>query len=109
MTSRADVDDYAGDATTTGRIAPGQSRTGEFGIPGDQDWFRINLTANETYRIDLQSPSGQDGYVRLIDSDGNEINSNYDELVHTASADGTYFIAVEDFSSTGNYELSRRS
>ena len=53
VTSRVYVDDYAGDASTTGQIAPGQSVTGEVGAPFDEDWFRIDLAAGETYAIEI--------------------------------------------------------
>ena len=82
VTSRAYVvDDYAGDATTTGRIAARpECAHGEFGIPFDQDWFRIRLTEGETYAISLQSPSGLPDAPRrgLSIPDGNEIDFNHD-------------------------------
>ena len=109
MTSRA----YVGTTTPATPPPPAGSRparraTASSGYRTIQDWFRISLTEGETYAISLQRWFGlPDAHVWLIDSDGNATDFNHDVLTHTASADGTYFIAVEDgFGFTGSYELS---
>ena len=119
VTAQPYVDDYAGDATTSGQIAAGETRAGEIGHWFDRDWFRTSLTEGETYEISLRggdSGSGTlpDPYVILRYADGNEIAADDDGsgtldslLVFTAEASGDYFIdAGELASGTGTYVLS---
>jgi hypothetical protein len=102
------VDDYAGDASTTGEIAAGETRTGEIGLPGDHDWFRISLTEGQTYVMDLWNDGTTlwDPNLTVRDADGNYVDSSWGSLRHTAAATGTFYIDVEDFGGTGTYELS---
>ena len=118
LTMETVVDDYAGNAETTGEIAAGQTRAGGIQYSGDQDWFSIELTAGETYTIDLRGWSSDSGtlvdpYLVLREADGDEIAANDDwdsldsRIVHTATATGTYFIDAQGLgSNTGTYELS---
>lgn len=115
---RTVVDDYAGDAGTTGAIAAGETREGSIQYAGDQDWFGVDLTAGETYTIDLRGLSSGSGtlgdpYLVLRDADGDEVAANDDwdgldsRIVHTATATGSYFIDAQGLgSNTGTYELS---
>ena len=56
-------DDYTGDIITPGTVAVGGSVTGVIGPPrtgftgGDRDWFKVELLAGRTYRIDLEGAS----------------------------------------------------
>jgi hypothetical protein len=62
---------------------------------------------NDEITLQGQSAALTDAHVTLLDSGGNFVDSNHDQLVHTASADGPYFIAVDDGNgTTGTYDLS---
>jgi hypothetical protein len=118
VTSRAFVDDFGNDVTTAGRIAAGQTRNGELEYNGDEDWFRIRLTAGQSYDIDLRGASSGAGTIPdplliVFDAAGNFIDANDDfdsldsHLDFTAQATGAYFIAALELGSrTGTYELS---
>ena len=60
-------DDYADGTITTGTVAVGGSVTGVIGAArtgftaGDVDWFKVELLAGRTYRIDLEGASPVDG------------------------------------------------
>ena len=47
-------DDFAAGIETRGEVAVGGSATGEIETGGDQDWFKVELDADTTYRIDLE-------------------------------------------------------
>ena len=57
----ASADDYAGDASTTGEIAAGETKAGDISTSNDQDWFRITLTQGELYTFDLRGESSGGG------------------------------------------------
>ena len=52
--SEPDGQDLPGDASTTGRVAVGDTATGNIGTSLDRDWFAVELVAGRTYTIDLQ-------------------------------------------------------
>lgn len=103
-----------------GEIAAGESQDGEIAYAGEHDWYRVDLTAGETYVIELQgSDSGSgtlpDPFLILWDDAGNFVDYNDDDdddsldsrLVHTAEATGTYYIDAQEYGAgTGTYELS---
>jgi Ca2+-binding RTX toxin-like protein len=117
--------DVPGNTGSTSTVAVGGSVTGAIGFAGDDDWYRVSLTAGHQYRFDLRGlDSGQgtleDPLLRLLDGSGLEIDENDDvdfpdnhdsSLTFTASQSGTYFLAAEgyqdpDFASTGTFRLS---
>ncbi len=51
----ATSDDYAGDATTKGRLAVGGKVSGTFETGYDADWFRISLVAGVNYKFEVQT------------------------------------------------------
>ena len=59
------VDDYAGDATTTGVISAGETVSGEIGTLGDQDWIRIDLIEGEAYAFDLGGVASGPGRCQI--------------------------------------------
>jgi hypothetical protein len=118
VSARAYVDDYAGDASTTGEIAAGETRTGEIGLPADQDWFRIDLTEGQRHTIDLRGEASGAGTLpdpRLVlyDADGNWLAEDYDgsgtpdaRLVLVANTSGTYYVSADGTGYTsGTYQL----
>ena len=116
-------EDFSAGASTSGRVAVGDTATGNIGSNGDGDWFAVELEAGRTYVIDLRgSPTGDgtlsDPYLRGIhDSDGNLIarTSNNDggegynsRVTFTATESGTHYIAAGAagvFSGRGTYEV----
>ena len=105
-------DDFPATVDTTGSVDVGGISTGEVQYEGDHDWFAVELTAGDTYKIELlgtRSIAGtlQDPYIRGIhDADGRLISDTTDyssgpnansEVLFTPNADGTYHIAAGSF------------
>ena len=101
--------DLSEDSSTTGRIAVGDTATGNIGTWGDRDWFAVELVAGKTYTVDLRGSGTGDGTLNdpylqgIYDADGNLISGTTDDdggegvnsqLMFTAAADGTYYIAA---------------
>ena len=125
-------DEYSANNTTTGRVAVGGSATGEIDAPptgstaADVDWFKVELEAGKTYRIDLEgAPSGhgtlRDLRIRgVYDADGDKAPGTFatfdsarargqdDELLFTPESGGTYYIAAASLIQVriGTYRLS---
>ena len=78
------VDDYAGDTSTTGKIAVGGSVRANAETPGDRDWFAIELEAGKDYRFAMEGiqyegqGSLHEMWMRggLYDADGNRITGS---------------------------------
>ena len=45
-------EDFSAGASTSGRVAVGDTATGNIGSNGDRDWFAVELVAGRTYVID---------------------------------------------------------
>lgn len=117
-TARLPPDNASGDVRTRGRLNVGQNVRGSLDYAGDKDWFRIRLTAGESYRFALASDgeSGvSDPYLRLHGADGAEIAQDDDGgeglnayLEFTAATTGNYFVEAGGFSpdATGGYTIS---
>ncbi|HRE44173.1 MAG TPA: pre-peptidase C-terminal domain-containing protein [Terricaulis sp.] len=116
-------DPAAADTSTRARITLGQTVTSLLDYPGDRDWYRIRLTAGETYRFALNrndeadEPLG-DPLLQLYDARGEEVAMDDDGggnlnalLEYTATATGNYFIEARGFSddAAGGYTLSARA
>ena len=113
--------DLAADPSTTGRVAVGETATGNIESAGDRDWFAVELVAGRTYTIDLRGRPTADGtlsdpYLRGIhDAEGNLLSGTTNDdwggtynsrVTFTASESGTHYIAAGAFSSRqGTYEL----
>src|SRR5207237_844251 len=72
------VDDYPNTTSTTGVVNIGGSTSGNIETVGDTDWFKVTLTAGETYQFDLKGSSSGNGtlpdpFLRLRDGSGNPI------------------------------------
>ena len=104
-------DDYAAepDPATTGTVAVEGSAMGNIDFSGDQDWFRVELVAGQTYQFDLEgSPNGRgtlrDPRLRAIyDSEGRNQSDSYNDdfggslnsrVYFTADASGAYYVAA---------------
>jgi hypothetical protein len=120
--SQAVQDDYTQDIYTTGVVNVGGSVTGNIEESYDQDWFAINLTAGNTYEINLEGDDTYmgtlgDTYLRgIYDSAGNSISGTTNDdggvgvnslVTFTPQSSGTYFISAGGYgSNTGTYTLS---
>ncbi|MDO8297951.1 MAG: pre-peptidase C-terminal domain-containing protein [Caulobacter sp.] len=118
VTEIAPADDYASTTSTTGTISVGGRATGNIETAGDTDWFKITLSAGETYQFDLEGSPPlpgmlSDPFLRLRDSSGNSITSDDDGgsglnsriSGFTATTAGTYYLSVgsSTTSGTGTY------
>lgn len=124
--SRASLsDDFANSFSDTshpfGQVVNGTA-SGSLDYVGDRDWFKIQLTANSAYTIDLQGQGSSNGtladpYLRVYNAQGVQIAENDDvslgvildsEVTITASTSGTYYIEAGSFldSYTGSYRIS---
>ena len=116
-------EDFSAGASTSGRVAVGDTATGEVGSNGDRDWFAVELEAGRTYVIDLRGGPTDDGTLSdpylggIHDSGGNLIarTTNDDggegynsRVTFTATESGTHYIAAGAagiFSGRGTYEV----
>ena len=107
-------DDFPATVDTTGTVEVGGTATGEIQYETDRDWFAVELTAGETYKVELLGGRGkggtlQDPYIRgIYDSDYRLISGTTDyasgphsnsEVLFTPHEDGTYYIAAGNFMS----------
>ena len=113
--------DLAAGPSTTGRVAVGETATGNIESAGDRDWFAVELVAGRTYTIDLRgTPTGDgtlsDPYLRGIhDAQGNLLSGTTNDdwggtynsrVTFTATESGIHYIAAGAFSSRqGTYEV----
>ena len=101
------ADDYANSVFTEGMAVLGEQSTGLISYIGDSDWFKVGLSANTTYVINLSGDYGADArldplrdpLVILRDESGNiiqradDFNGSLDARAYfTPDASGLYFI-----------------
>jgi len=114
------TDDVAGDRSSTATLGvDGAHVFSTINTPGDMDFFRVQLTAGQTYEFGLYAavggPAGvplADAFLELYDSNGqlmgvadggastqlNAANSGFDALLSfTATTSGTYFVNARAF------------
>ncbi len=123
FTLSARAGDIPGDAQTDLTLsASGETRADRLAPAGDTDWFRIELTANQTIRVQMVSNTFDpaplsDPLVAVHDASGEAIAFDDDGgaglnayLEFTAPAAGTYFINARGFQSNaaGAYALTVR-
>lgn len=110
-------DDYDNSIETTGIVAVDSNVTGQIETVGDADWFAVEMTANSTYTITLDTTGIELPNLVLLDADGNELESTYSisgnclTIEYTAETDGTYYLEVSDLASNsiGTYTLAVES
>lgn len=115
MTQTAPVDIIAGNTSTTATISPGVAQNSSIDLVGDQDWFRINLTAGSRYDFALNAATGSslNTTMRLLDANGVQLAFNDDavglnsRISFTATTSATYYVSAQGTgSSIGGYALS---
>jgi hypothetical protein len=118
-------DTIPGNATTPFTLAIGGSETGFVNFPGDDDWFRVELVAGQSYVFTLTGSTGgggpalEDPYLQLYNSSGLLIAIDDDagpvrdsELRFTVVQSGTYYINARAWEPdtgatlTGGYQLA---
>ncbi|MFZ2726866.1 MAG: DUF4347 domain-containing protein [Methylococcaceae bacterium] len=115
-------DDYVSDTSTTGLLASVPSSvTGNIESAGDEDWFKVSLTAGINYVIDLEGAatakgSLSDPYFKGIydsaglllgyDNDDGGVGNN-SRVIFAPSISADYYLAAGAYSTNiGNYQLS---
>lgn len=119
MPSTAETSDAPASTATSYDLGLNRTLTGTVAFSGDHDWYRINLTAGETYSFALVGTGTSathlhDPYLRLRNAAGTEIASSDDDgpglnsgLTFTATTSGSYYLDAAAFSTeTGGYSLS---
>ena len=108
-------DTVVGSTGTSSTMSGGTSVRGYINTNGDQDWYRVTLTAGHHYTFALSgfgSGALSDAYLRLLNSSGTQIAFDDDsgplpnsKLTFTASTSGTYYISAEGYggTTTGQY------
>ncbi|MDB5472616.1 MAG: hypothetical protein JWR84_4176 [Caulobacter sp.] len=110
------IDVHPGDTTTTATLAvDGAHVVATIDTIGDQDWFKVDLVAGQTYDVSMFQKVGgpnlvplADAYIELYDSTGHFIMSadgggpntpsGLDAiLTYTATATGTYYVNAMSF------------
>ncbi len=113
------ADTVAGDTSTTGTLAPGDSINSAIDFVGDTDWYRANLLSGWGYQIWLEGlPSGNgtlfDPFVKVFNAQGllqaedDDAGTGLDAYLYFAPAEtAAYFIDAQgaDPSMTGTYRL----
>jgi hypothetical protein len=111
------TDDYDNTPRTTGLIANGTA-TGSIETPHDTDWFKISLTAGQSYRIEengalskTQEGTLSSTSIKLYDGSGRSITNGSisGKLFYTPSAPGDYYVeagvGVLGGTATGTYTV----
>ena len=112
VTEATDTDDYAADPATTGTVAVGGSVEGSIDLPGDQDWFAVELEAGKTYRFDLEGSRTSDvklsdPYLRGIhDAGGERIANTTDDDSGEGRNSRVYFTPNEDATYDATYYVA---
>lgn len=103
------LDDFAGSSATTGLLAIPGSLNGNLETRNDRDWFRLNLTAGQTYTFNLDSGTLTDPYLRLRNSVGTEIAFDDDSgedrnslITLIPPSSGPYYLEAGSFNDSGS-------
>ncbi|MFZ2724677.1 MAG: hypothetical protein WAX77_00310 [Methylococcaceae bacterium] len=117
-------DDYSVDITSTGQVIASHlaaAVTGVIDTTGDQDWFKVALTAGVTYQINLESSAinktalSDPYFAGIYDSTGaflghSDDNSglgNNAQVLFTPTTTADYYLSAGATGThTGNYQLS---
>ena len=105
-------DDLPATVDTSGTVEVGGTATGEIQYEDDRDWFAVDLTAGETYKVELLGHRSSGGtltnpYIRGIhDTDGRLISDTIDyssgprsdsQVYLAPDEDGTYYVAAGSY------------
>jgi hypothetical protein len=114
-TLRAETTDAAGSTATAYAIGTNTIISGNITSSADVDYYRVTLTAGQTYVISMSGGAGLDSILQLrnsagtllVESDDPSSSDAGEYITFTAASSGTYYIAADGYSTTtGSYELS---
>ncbi|MFN9092173.1 MAG: S8 family serine peptidase [Alphaproteobacteria bacterium] len=109
------MDLIAGNLATTATFSAGAAQVSSIDFVGDQDWFRLTLTAGWRYSFAMDSTTGSslDAYLRLLTATGQQLAFNDDavgnnaRLSFQATTNGTFYLSAQaSEASTGSYSLT---
>ncbi len=109
------MDVIAGNAATAASLSASASQASSIDFGGDQDWFRMTLSAGWRYSFAMDATAGSslDSYLHLLSATGQQLAFNDDavgansRLSFTATTSGTYYLSAQGFeASTGSYNLA---
>lgn len=114
------ADDYAASTATEGTLAVNASVSGSIETGKDSDWYRVTLTAGQTYQMDVEGRDTgagtlMDTYLQIRDSAGVILTENDDDgtglnslIVFQASTSGIHYLSVSAYGvlQTGSYRLT---
>ena len=89
------VDDHGNTPETATRIQPGQSIPGNIEVGGDEDWFRFDAVAGQSYRLAATLGSLPDMTLTLYSTDGRT------RIGYNAGYNGTYNTRLDWTASNG--------
>ena len=105
-----------GSTSTTFTLNIGDSITSQIEASGDQDWYRVQLTAGVTYEFTLSGTGGDildDPFLEIMDSAGTQIAENDDgssglnsRLRYTPTQSGTFYINAHGWADTNGVTSS---
>ena len=108
--------DIAANVSTTATLAIGGSASSVVDFGADHDWFRVNLTAGETYVFNLNGGTFADTFLNLYNGAGALLASNDDitfgdlnsQIRYMATTTGAYYLDASAFNpnDTGTYTIS---
>jgi subtilisin family serine protease len=113
LPSLADL--IAGTAATAAVLSESAPQSSGIEFGGDQDWFRLTLTAGWRYEFAMDASQGSslDTYVRLLSANGQQLAFNDDavglnaRLSFAVTTSGTYYLSAEGYeASSGSYRLT---
>ncbi len=107
----AATDDYLASKQTTGVLAVGATVSAKIDVAGDNDWFKLNLTAGTSYTFKLTDVGDSMGDLRMYDAAGTYFyikatsTPTGNMAVWTPSVSGTYFIEAVGGSKAATYTM----
>ncbi|WP_427450801.1 calcium-binding protein [Litorimonas sp. WD9-15] len=107
ITSEVVVDDFSADTSTTGVIDAGGTATGTIELPGDEDWFTIDLVAGQRILFAVEGNLSDRFELSLFDVNGDPVvQFTGSEVDFTADEAARYYVSVSSFENNIPYELA---
>lgn len=107
------ADDHGGSRMAATAITTAAATRATIELPLDQDWFRVQLSAGQSYRVQVTGEGSLKPTVRLFDEQRRplavDMNVDHDTratAIFTPTASAAYFVEVSGHGSTGNYGLT---
>ena len=110
--ANSDSDDQISEATPLGTLTQSQTISGQsISVSSDVDLYGFQVTSGQRVSFNINRPTGStfDSFLRLFDSNGNELAFNDDGptpgetssvesyIDHTFTSGGTFFVGVSGF------------